>query len=154
MNGFAELPVSLVSELGRHVGIHFKRVVFESYIIYYIRYKYNEYTFFTLAIVGRLRKKPRRQSGQYIGFWIFIRVIYTMVPPHGHLICVNISLMLNSFFYNTPLFAIKRYPCLCELYLYLIGVNISLMLNSFFLIIQHYLMIRYPYLICVLFMWG
>ena len=32
VNGFAELPATLVSELGCHVGINFKRVGFELYI--------------------------------------------------------------------------------------------------------------------------
>ena len=32
VNGFAELSATLVSELGCHVGIHFKRVLFELYI--------------------------------------------------------------------------------------------------------------------------
>ena len=36
MNGFAELSAILVRELGCHVGIHFKRVVFELYIYIYI----------------------------------------------------------------------------------------------------------------------
>ena len=27
---------------------------------------------------------PRRQSGECTGFCMFIRVIYTMLPPHGH----------------------------------------------------------------------
>ena len=57
----------------------------------------------------------RRQSGYLVGFCLFIRVIYTMLPPHGHcrnlyfinnckfLFCVNISLILNSF-YNIALF--------------------------------------------------
>ena len=27
---------------------------------------------------------PRRQSGYLVGFCLFIRVIYTMLPPHGH----------------------------------------------------------------------
>ena len=29
VNGFVELPATLISELGCHVGIHFKRVGFE-----------------------------------------------------------------------------------------------------------------------------
>ena len=29
MNGFAELPAALVTEIGFHVSIHFKRVGFE-----------------------------------------------------------------------------------------------------------------------------
>ena len=51
---------------------------------------------------------PRRQSGESVGFLIFIHVIYTMLPSHGHscrkfelyfyLFCVNISLILNIFF--------------------------------------------------------
>ena len=36
VNGFAELPATLVSEHGYPVGIHFKRVGFESYIYIYI----------------------------------------------------------------------------------------------------------------------
>ena len=32
INDFAELPATLVSELGCHVGIHFKQVGFELYI--------------------------------------------------------------------------------------------------------------------------
>ena len=39
MNGFAELQATLISELGCHVGIHFKRVGFELYI-YNIPYIY------------------------------------------------------------------------------------------------------------------
>ena len=31
-NGFAEIPATLVSELGCHVGINFKQVGFEFYI--------------------------------------------------------------------------------------------------------------------------
>ena len=27
---------------------------------------------------------PRWQSGECPGFWIYIRVIYTMLPPHGY----------------------------------------------------------------------
>ena len=27
---------------------------------------------------------PRRQSGYLVGFCLFIRLIYTMLPPHGH----------------------------------------------------------------------
>ena len=36
VNGFAELPATLVSELDCHVGIHFRRVGFELYIYTYI----------------------------------------------------------------------------------------------------------------------
>ena len=32
VNSFAELPATLLSELGCHVGIHFKRVGFELYV--------------------------------------------------------------------------------------------------------------------------
>ena len=32
VNGFAELSATLVSELGCHIGIHFKRIGFELYI--------------------------------------------------------------------------------------------------------------------------
>ena len=31
---------------------------------------------------------PRRQSGYLLGICLFIRVIYTMLPPHGH--CRNL----------------------------------------------------------------
>ena len=36
VNGFAEIPATLVSELGCHVGIHFKHVGFELYIYIYM----------------------------------------------------------------------------------------------------------------------
>ena len=36
MNGFAELPATLASGTGCHVGIQFKRVGFELYIYMYI----------------------------------------------------------------------------------------------------------------------
>ena len=36
VNGFPELPATLVSELGCHVGIHFKQVGFELYTCIYI----------------------------------------------------------------------------------------------------------------------
>ena len=38
--GFIELPTILVSELGCHVGIHFKKVRFELHIYIYILYIY------------------------------------------------------------------------------------------------------------------
>ena len=34
------------------------------------------------------RTTPRRQSGHFDDFCLFIRVIYTMLPPHGH--CRNL----------------------------------------------------------------
>ena len=40
VNGFGELPATLVSELGCHVGIHFKRVGFALFIYIYILYNY------------------------------------------------------------------------------------------------------------------
>ena len=42
----------------------------------------------TLVSLNRLSvgcgTTPRRQSGYLVGFCLFIRVIYTMLPPHGH----------------------------------------------------------------------
>ena len=83
--------------------------------------------------------KPRRQSGESPGFWMFIRVIYTMLPSHGHwlilpsflflwtsanlyfyLFCVNISLILNSF-YNRALFDKKL--SLFNVYVIRVGLN-------------------------------
>ena len=61
---------------------------------------------------------PRRQSGYLVSCCLFIRVIHSMLSHHGYcrnfyfykqlqnvyfyLFCVNISLILNSF-YNTAL---------------------------------------------------
>ena len=71
-----------------------------------------------------------------MAFVLFIRVIYTMLPPHGHcrnifcflttanfyfyLFCVIISLIFNSF-YNTALFDKK--VSLFKLYAIRVGLD-------------------------------
>ena len=79
------------------------------------------------------RTTPIRQSGRICQLLFGIRVIYAMLPPHGHcrnikktanlyfyLYCVNISLILNSV-YNTALFDKK--VSLFNLYVIRVGLD-------------------------------
>ena len=60
----------------------------------------------------------------FMAFVLFIRVIYTMLPPHGH--CRNIFFINNCKFVLIYIFYQQLQICIS------IYINISLILNSFY----------------------